>query len=147
MTMLIFQYNKFILLKRIHDLKWSFNDFLNFLVGRDDDGQWHLKGRTISQTLGLFPKNWTNVTRTLSRSRHQSLIHLINTVINRVGVVWVSWLRICDTSMSWVSLRITSSCHTFSTEIISDWSRHWLTKWSWMNEWTDGTFMIIHHYK
>ena len=95
------KYFKYVCVTEPHNSKWSFDNFLDLLVGRDDGGRWDLKGRTASQEISPFPELWTNVVGTLSHGRHQILASLTDSVINRAGAVWMGrWLRICSISMS-----------------------------------------------
>ena len=99
-TMDGFQYDKFNLLEWMHNLKCAFDNFVDLLVGRKDNGKWDNKARTTSQAMGLFPEIWAGQVQNLSERRHQSLASLSDDAINRARPTWLRrWLRVCGIRM------------------------------------------------
>ena len=81
-------------------MKCVFDNFLDLLVGRNDNGNWDNKARTTSQALGLFPEIWAGQVQNLSARRQQSLASLRDDVINRAQATWLRrWLRVCGIRM------------------------------------------------
>ena len=100
MAMLNFRYDRFNVLEWMHNLKCSFDNFVDMLIGRDDNGKWDLKSRTTSKALGVFPKIWIGQVKNLSVVRHTSLASLTNDVINRAQAPWLRrWLSMCGIRM------------------------------------------------
>ena len=90
-----FKYDRFNILEWMHNIKCSFDNVLELLVGRDD--KWDIKARKTSQALGLFPDIWTDKITYLSEVRQGMLASLQDDVINSSDSTWLRrWLRLCD---------------------------------------------------
>ena len=90
-----FMYDRFNLLEWMHNVKCSFDNCLDLLVGREN-GEWDLKARRTSRSLGLFPDIWENKISNLSDVRHNVLSSMQDDSINRADPVWIRrWLRLC----------------------------------------------------
>ena len=101
MSMAGFKYDRFNLLEWMHNLKCSFDNFLDLLVGRHDDtNKWDLKARTTSKALGLFPTIWVDNVTNLSEVRHRCLGAIQDDVINSAEAAWIRrWLSLCGIRM------------------------------------------------
>ena len=96
-----FKYDRFNLLEWMHNLKCSFDNLLDLLVGREDGGKWDLKARTTSKVLGLFPTIWTDNVSNLSEVRHRCLASHTDDIINSADGPWIRrWLRLCGITMA-----------------------------------------------
>ena len=100
MSLAGFQYDRFNLLEWMHNLKCSFDNFLDLLVGRQSDAKWDRKARTTSQALGLFPTIWIDNGTNLSEVRHRCLAAIQDDAINSADTTWIRrWLRLCGITM------------------------------------------------
>ena len=92
-TLKNFKYLKFNLLEWMHNLARAFDNFLDVLVGREDES-YERRSRDSSRALGLFPEISSPVI--LSRVRTEALSELDDEAIGVGNSTWCRrWLRLC----------------------------------------------------